>query len=127
VTEIEARELGLEREIGLLLRWGVGVATAVAVVGGVLFLVRHGREPAHYSIFHGESPDLRVLGGVLAGVAAGKGRFLIQLGLLLLIATPVARVAVTMVAFARARDLPYVLITATVLGLLVVSLFAAPP
>jgi uncharacterized membrane protein len=118
--------LALEREIGLLLRLGVGLATLVAVVGGCLFLARHGGEPAHYGLFHGEPADLRAVQGVLSGVRTSKGRAIIQLGLLLLIATPVARVGLTLVAFARSRDRAYVVITAIVFGLLLFSLCAAP-
>jgi uncharacterized membrane protein len=53
-----------------------------------------------------------------------RGRGLIQLGLLLLIATPVARVIFSVFAFARQRDATYVLITLIVLAVLVYSLFS---
>ena len=53
-------------------------------------------------------------------------RAIVQLGLVLLIATPVARVAFTLVAFARQRDRAYVMITTIVLALLLYSLFFAP-
>ena len=48
----------------------------------------------------------------------GRGRALIQLGLLLLIATPVARVAFSVFAFERQRDWTYVGITLFVLAVL---------
>jgi uncharacterized membrane protein len=126
VNEEQPHNLALEREIGLLLRLGVVTATVVVVAGGCLFLARHGREPAHYAIFHGEPRDLRTLPGVLSGLAMAKGRAVIQLGLLLLIATPVARVGLTLIAFARMRDTVYVVITAIVFAMLVFSLCAAP-
>ena len=47
-----------------------------------------------------------------------------QAGLLVLVATPVVRVGVSLVAFALERDRLYAAITAAVLGLLLVSLFA---
>jgi uncharacterized membrane protein len=126
VSEEQSHNLALEREIGLLLRFGVVAATVVVAAGGCLFLARHGREPAHYSVFHGEPGDLRTVSGVLAAVGTAKGRAVIQLGLLLLIATPVARVGLTLVAFARMRDTAYVVITAIVFALLLFSLCAAP-
>ena len=46
-------------------------------------------------------------------------------GLLLLIATPIARVALSLIAFARQRDRMYVCITTLVLGLLLFSLFGS--
>jgi uncharacterized membrane protein len=61
--------------------------------------------------------------GIVATALAPSGRGVIQLGLLL-IATPVARVVFPAVAFARQRDLTYVLLTLVVLGVLAWSLFA---
>jgi uncharacterized membrane protein len=121
-----ALDASLERTIGTLLRVGVGAATALAAVGGTLFLFRHGEEPAYYGVFHGAPQDLRSVGAVMRAVGELRGRAVIQLGLLLLIATPVARVALTLVAFARARDRAYVVITSIVLALLLVSLFGLP-
>jgi uncharacterized membrane protein len=46
----------------------------------------------------------------------------IQLGLLLLIATPVARVAMSLVAFILQRDRVYVVVTLIVLAVLIFSL-----
>ena len=60
--------------------------------------------------------------GVLRGVGAGRSAALIQLGLLLLIATPIARVALAAVAFATQRDRTYVIITLIVLAVLAASL-----
>jgi uncharacterized membrane protein len=47
----------------------------------------------------------------------------VQLGVLLLIATPVARVAFSALAFARQRDYTYVALTLFVLAVLLCSLF----
>jgi uncharacterized membrane protein len=56
-----------------------------------------------------------------------SSRGVIQLGLLLLVATPVARVIFSVFAFARQRDFTYVVITLIVLGVLLFSLFAEHP
>ncbi len=61
--------------------------------------------------------------GVFAGLAAGRPVAIAQLGLLVLVATPVVRVGVSLVAFGLERDRLYAAITAAVLGLLLVSLF----
>ena len=47
---------------------------------------------------------------------------MIQLGLLVLIATPIARVAFSLVAFALQRDRIYVIVTLIVLAVLLYSL-----
>jgi len=108
--------------IGNLLRAGVLLAAAVVLAGGALFLVRHGSAAPHYAIFQGEPADLRTPSGVLADAVALRGRGVIQLGLLILLATPVARVAFSVFAFAMQRDLLYVIVTLIVLGVLVFSL-----
>ena len=111
-----------ERCVGNLLRWGVLTAAAVALVGGIFYLVRSGSAPVHYGEFRGQPPELTSVAGVVRGVRALDPRAVIQLGLLLLIATPVARVAFSLVAFLRQRDRTYVVITSIVLLLLLYSL-----
>jgi uncharacterized membrane protein len=59
---------------------------------------------------------------IVRGVLAWRGRAIIQLGLLLLIGTPVARVAFSLGAFLHERDALYVVITAIVLAALVLGL-----
>ena len=68
--------------------------------------------------------DLRSLSGIISDARSLSGRGLIQLGLLLLIATPVARVIFSVVGFFRQRDWMYVAITMMVLLLLGYSLMS---
>ncbi len=112
----------VESIVGALLRAGVMIAASIVVVGGILYLVRYGFDPVHYSVFRGEPSDLRTVPGIIRGAAALHRRAIIQLGLLLLIATPVARVAFSVVAFALQRDRTYVAITLIVLAILLYSL-----
>jgi len=115
-------EQGLEQAIGLLLRVGVTLAALLVAAGGAVFLARHGGELPDYRVFRGEPAELRSLAGVLEGVRALRSRALIELGLLVLIATPVARVVFSLAAFARERDRLYVGVTAVVLVVLLYSL-----
>ena len=112
----------IEQVIGRLLQYGVLIAAAVTLLGGVMLLVHHGSTPADYSIFHGEPPQLRSLSAIIGGAFSGNALAIVQLGLLLLIATPVARVAFTLVAFGIQRDRLYVLVTTIVLALLLYGL-----
>jgi uncharacterized membrane protein len=109
--------------MGNLLRAGVVLAAAVVLFGGVLYLVRHGDEREDHRKFHGEAAELTSPSGVLADALEFRARGIIQLGLLLLIATPVARVAFSVFAFLRERDFTYVVLTLIVLTLLFYSLF----
>jgi uncharacterized membrane protein len=120
----ERTDQRIEVMLGNLLRFGVLLSAVVTVIGGGVYLVRHGKEQADYSKFKEEAePDLRSPAKVIAGVSIGSGRALVQFGLLLLIATPVTRVAVSAYAFARQRDWPYVAMTLFVLVVLLIGLF----
>jgi uncharacterized membrane protein len=112
----------VETIIANLLRAGVLSAAGIVAFGAAIFLVRHGREIPHYGLFVGEPEELRTISGILRRTASFHGRNIIQLGLLVLIATPVARVAFSVVAFALERDRLYVCITLTVLAVLLFSL-----
>jgi uncharacterized membrane protein len=112
----------LERIIGTLLQVGVVLSGALVVAGGVIYLIRHGSEPPRYGTFAGEPSELRTLSGIVAYALSMHGRGIIQLGLLILIATPVARVAISAVAFALERDWLYVAVTSVVLAVLLFSL-----
>ena len=117
----------LDSMVSFVLRLGVNLAAAIVLVGAVVFLYRHGHELPHYAVFRGEPSDLRTIGGIFRDAAALSGRGLIQLGLLVLVATPVARVALSLVVFAVQRDRTYVVVTLVVLVLLLLSLSGHTP
>ena len=112
----------VEQWIGMLLRWGVMLSAAVASVGAVIYVARYGGSHVSYATFHRVPAGLDSVGGVLRGALALRSRWVMQLGLLLLIATPVARVALSLVSFALQRDRTYMVMTALVLGLLLYGL-----
>jgi uncharacterized membrane protein len=94
----------IEQWIGGLLRVGVLAAAAVAAVGGAAFLLHYGGTVEHHATFHGVAPGLETVHGVVTGAVQLRSRWVVQLGLVLLIGTPIARV------------------TAIVLGILLYSL-----
>ena len=112
----------VEQLIGRLLQIGVLIAAAITLVGGTLLLIQHGRSPVDYSSFRGEPSYLRSLSGIVAAAFQRDTRAIVQLGLAFLIATPIARVAFTLVAFALQRDRVYVGVTLLVLALLLFGL-----
>ena len=116
----------VDRALGDLLRTGVLLATAVILAGAAIYLLRHGLEVPQYGVFRGEPEDLRSVAGIVRAAARGSGRGLVQLGLLLLVATPVARVVFSVGAFLAQRDRAFVLITLVVLSLLLYSLLGGP-
>jgi len=115
----------IEEIVGTLLRVGVSLSAFVVAIGAAIYLARHGREPANYRVFLGEPSDLRSLSGIVRDAFRLRGRGIIQLGLLLLIATPVARVAFSIWGFAEEHDRLYMIFTGIVLIVLLYSLLGS--
>lgn len=112
----------VEQAMGMLLRVGVLSAALVAGLGGAWFLMQHGSSVADYGTFRGEASRLNSIGAIVAGAIRGQSRAVVQLGLLLLIATPIARVFFSLVAFLLQRDRLYTIVTSVVLAVLLFSL-----
>lgn len=119
------RDRRIEVILGNLLRAGVLLSAAVVLCGACIYLFHHAHEPADYRVFRGEPSEFRTIPGVIQSVINGRGRGLIQLGLLLLIATPIARVAFSVAGFAIERDRLYVVFTLIVLAILLYSLLGS--
>jgi len=113
--------------IGTLLRLGVLVAAGVALAGGALLLAGEGSAAAEYGTFRGEPADLRAVQGILGMALSPDPRGLIQLGIILRIGTPVARVALSVAVFVLRRDGIHVAVTMLVLALLLHGLARAVP
>jgi uncharacterized membrane protein len=111
----------IEDILGNLLRAGVILAASVVFFGAIIYLVRHGGSSASYHVFQGEPGELRRPRSIVHGAFAFSSRGIIQLGVLLLIATPILRVAFSVFAFAVEKDRMYVIFTLIVLGVLLYS------
>ena len=113
----------LESAIANMLRFGVVLAAIVVLVGGLMYLHHPSMARPDYSRFHATPPELHTVAGVLRGVLRLDANSVIQLGILLLIATPVVRVIFCIVGFSRQRDALYIGVSITVLVILTYSLF----
>ncbi len=114
----------VEVMIGTLLRTGVILAAIVVLTGGGIYLFRHGYETPEHRVFHGEPQAWSTLSGIFSEGTLTHGRAIIMAGLLLLILTPIARVAFALGAFALECDWLYVFLTSIVLALLLYSLLS---
>lgn len=113
------------REImGSLLRIGVLASALIVIFGGVLFFIQHPKEIFDFTTFKGEPAKFRQVHLIVKEAFQFRGRDVIQLGLLLLIATPVARVFFSLIGFLIEKDWIYVTITLIVLIILSFSLFS---
>jgi uncharacterized membrane protein len=112
----------VQRLIGTLLRVGVIAAASIVLAGGIWYLAAHGGDIPNYGMFRGEPIFLTHIAALFAAVFSGNSAALIQLGLVTLIAVPIARVAISIVAYALERDWLYCLVTTLVLAVLLFSL-----
>jgi uncharacterized membrane protein len=107
-----------------MLRYGVITASIVAFLGGVIYLVHFGQAAIpNYHDFKGEGAGYTTFGGIFKGAFAFNATEVIQLGVLVLIATPILRIALSLVAFAVEKDKLYVFITLIVLCVIMTSIF----
>lgn len=109
---------------GSLLRTGVAVSALIVLAGAVLRLAHYGATMPDYHTFRGEPPDLTRIAGTFRDVLGLQPLSLIQLGLLVLILTPLARVVLAVLAFAVQRDILYVVVSLIVPGVLIYSIAA---
>ncbi len=115
----------VEQVVGNLLRTGVMVSALVVAVGGAVYLYHEGGRPAReHHAFEGEPRELSGPMNIVRAAIRGDSDAIIACGLLLLIATPVLRVAFSVIAFALQRDWTYVVVTLLVLGILLYSFFS---
>jgi uncharacterized membrane protein len=112
----------IEEAIGLQLRIGVMASAAVVLLGGILYFVEPSGPRLGYHNFRGAAGALSHPAVILHGALGGDSRSIIQLGLLLLIATPIARVVFAVAGFLFERDWLYVAVSLLVLAILLYSL-----
>jgi uncharacterized membrane protein len=113
------RDERLEQIVGNLLRAGVAIAALVVLAGGIWYLALSGESTADYSRFQPSVRDIHALTHLPAPEAV------ILAGLFILIATPVARVILSLVGFVLERDWTYVVCTLMVLAILLYSIGTA--
>jgi uncharacterized membrane protein len=112
----------LEILIGHTLRLGVVTAAVIVLIGGVYYLVQNASAVPHYRTFRATATPGDNLSGIVRNIQALNSDGIIQLGLLVLIATPILRVLFSVIAFALERDVLYVVATLIVLAVLLYSL-----
>ena len=101
-----------------MLRYGVLLSAIITSFGGVLYIFSAGKALPPYHVFHNVPPQYKSIGGILRGLVHFDSLAIIQFGVLLLLATPIARVLFSVFAFLREKDYLYVVITLIVLGII---------
>jgi uncharacterized membrane protein len=121
---VKVTDRSIERSVSVLLMAGVIIAGSVTLLGAVVFLTHHWNDTVNFRTFHSQPRVDRIITEIVTGAFSGRARSIIQLGMLLLIATPVARVAFSLFGFAMERDRTYVATTTIVLLVLLYSLIS---
>jgi len=108
--------------IGWILRGGVAVSMAVVAIGGIFFIYRHGHSIPDFGTFKGTPDFISTPKSVFVNAFQLKGQAIIQLGIALLIATPILRVVFAAIGFILEKDHLYTMISIIVLLIIVVSM-----
>lgn len=116
--------MDIQQLIGNTLRWGVILACLLATIGGVYYLVQHGLDPMpNYSSFDATAAAAQThfttFSGLWQGILHGDAASCIQVGVIVLILTPIARVVLSFFDFIVEQDWLYVAITAIVLAIII--------
>ena len=113
----------MEQLIGQVLRYGVLISGIIAIIGGLWYLYQQGSGIPHYTSFNGEPAGYTTLTGIIEGLSKGSATEIIQLGVLILIATPILRIVFSLISFIVEKDRMYVMITLLVLAIILFSMF----
>lgn len=133
IKQILSKEFWAERDmelfIGKFLRYGVITSCIITMFGGILYLYQHGGQMPDYSPipdgqpFPGVAHYLRELSTILPRMATFDGAAIIQFGVCVLIATPILRIVISVIAFLVEKDYLYVGITLVVLSIILANMF----
>lgn len=115
------KDRDMQAVIGWVLRIGVIVSISIVFFGGIIYLYRHGHEVVNDSKFIGIPDFVKTPGGIFHGILTIRGRAIIQLGIILLIATPIIRVIFSAIGFVLEKDRLYVGISLLVLLIIIIS------
>jgi uncharacterized membrane protein len=124
-------KIDFKAAIGLVLRYGVVASFALVALGSVLLFLEG--QTGYYQmgtaeqLFDAQNMFLIGLAPLIHGVASAKPYAIIDLGLVVLLATPVARVVISIFLFADEKRYAFVAITATVLAILLLSMLVVAP
>ncbi|MCJ0742255.1 DUF1634 domain-containing protein [Pedobacter montanisoli] len=112
----------IQTVIGNLLRIGVVLSMATVLIGAVIYLFGNAGKTVEYHTFDDAKVHLKSIKSIFTNLPALEGITIIQLGLLMLIFTPIARIVMAAVSFFIEKDYLYVLICIIVLLIIAMSL-----
>ncbi|GAA3976850.1 DUF1634 domain-containing protein [Mucilaginibacter dorajii] len=114
----------IEQLIGLQLRYGVITASVIVLLGGLIYLYQSGSSGMpSYHTFIGTKAGFTTANEIITGLKTINAKSVIQLGVIVLIATPILRIAFSLIGFILEKDRLYIGITFIVLSVMMISIF----
>jgi len=118
------KDTDIQSLIGKVLRSGMVISMSIVFFGGIFYVIRHGHSIPDYKTFNRIPPFLQHPGSLAAAAFNLKGQAIIQLGIVLLIATPIFRVICSTIGFVLEKDYLYVGISLLVLLIIFSSMMS---
>jgi len=116
-------DIDLNRSVGNLLRLGVILSVITSLIGFVKLFIEGYKMPKDYKCFHMGNSSEKVWGHFWNSLCKGEGVAIIQLGILILIVTPLMRIVFALIGYSKEKDHVYVIISSIVLAIMAVSFF----
>lgn len=110
----------IEKKLGALLLFGTLLAALIVLIGGILYLLHTGTQPMQFDLLQ-NAP--KATGTIWRNAFSFTPLGIVQLGLLVLVATQLFRVASLFVYYSIIRDYWFMLFCGLVLLALIYSLF----
>lgn len=108
--------------ISMILSTGVRVSALITAVGALLYLAGAATAAVDYSKYSPNSTPYTDFQNILNGLKMGDSAAIIQLGIVVLLLTPLMRVIYCCFEFSKRQDWQYSIMTALVLAVLTYSL-----
>ncbi|WP_159477453.1 DUF1634 domain-containing protein [Chryseobacterium sp. 18068] len=116
-------DVDLNRSVGNLLRLGVILSVITSLVGFVKLFMEGFQMPRKYKLLDMGTSSEKVWSHFWETLCKGEGMAIIQLGILMLIFTPLMRIIFALIGYLKEKDYVYVIISSIVLAIMAVSFF----
>ncbi|CAH0238193.1 DUF1634 domain-containing protein [Chryseobacterium sp. WG14] len=117
-------DIDLNRSVGNLLRLGVILSVITSMIGFIKLFTEGFEMPKKYTSLDIGNSSEKVWSHFWNSLCKGEGMAIIQLGILLLIFTPLMRIVFALIGYLKEKDYVYVVISSIVLAIMAVSFFA---
>ncbi len=116
-------DVDLNRSVGNLLRLGVILSVITSLVGFVKLFTEGFKMPRKYKLLDMGTSSEKVWSHFWETLCKGEGMAIIQLGILMLIFTPLMRIIFALIGYLKEKDYVYVIISSIVLAIMAISFF----